>query len=29
MLDVANVPTLGFGEEGDTDATGVMDELKV
>ena len=29
MLDVANVPNLGFGEVGDTDATGTLDDLKV
>ena len=29
MLDVANVPTLGYGEEGDTDATGIFSDIKV
>jgi hypothetical protein len=29
MLDVANVPSLGFGEQEDSDATGIFDDLKV
>jgi hypothetical protein len=28
MLDIANVPNLGFGEQGDTDATGTLDKLR-